>query len=162
MTEWILTLGLLTGPGFDPDTETQRHICGYHARPPSPQQPAAYQKLRPQFIARWLRLQRAAFQAGIPLAAGSTWRSRAEQARLYRQKGPRWAARPGRSNHEKGLAIDMVDMCRRTSVKRGTKADRWLNRHVRSYSLRRPMAHEPWHIEPLTYLKHTVIQSIAD
>lgn len=56
----------------------------------------------------------------------------------------------------------MMDMCRRATVRRGTKADRWLNRNVRSYSLRRPMAHEPWHIEPVTYLQQTVIQSVAD
>lgn len=162
MTHWLLFFRLLTGPGFDPEADIERHVCGYHARPPSPSRPAAYQKLRPQVIGKWLTLQRAAFQAGVPLAAGSTWRSRAEQARLYRRKGPRWAARPGRSNHERGLAIDVMDMCRRGAVKRDTKADRWLNRNLHAYGFRRPMSYEPWHIEPVKYINQTVIQSTAD
>jgi D-alanyl-D-alanine carboxypeptidase len=43
---------------------------------------------------------------GIELKPTSGFRSNAEQQALYDKYGPGRAARPGTSNHEKGLAVD--------------------------------------------------------
>jgi phage-related minor tail protein len=47
------------------------------------------------------------FQQFPGLSIRSGFRSYEEQARLYAEKGPGWAAPPGRSNHERGLAADL-------------------------------------------------------
>ena len=83
---------------------------------------------------------RAAFAAipGGTCRVGSGFRSHSEQARLYRAK-PGLAARPGHSNHERGLAADL-------SCNHGALA--WLHRNASRFGLRFPMSYESWHIEP--------------
>lgn len=70
---------------------------------------------------------------------GSGFRSHAEQAAIY-HKRPGLAARPGHSNHERGLAADL-------SCHDGAMA--WLHAHAHTYGLTFPMSWEPWHIEPI-------------
>lgn len=94
--------------------------------------------LKPAFLAKLASL-RAAMPAGMGFRVGSGFRSHAQQARLHAQK-PGLAARPGHSNHERGLAGDLKFY--------GTGASRWVHRYARQHGLRFPMAHEPWHIEP--------------
>jgi hypothetical protein len=81
-----------------------------------------------------------AYSAGIgrDLTVGSGFRTRAEQAALYRAK-PGLAAPPGRSHHEQGLAADISPQLG------GTKLG---NPAAARYGLRFPMSWEPWHIEP--------------
>lgn len=78
---------------------------------------------------------------------GHGFRSRSDQARLYRQK-PHLAAPPGRSNHEKGLAYDLVfegGMAGPVAV--------WAHANAARFGLKFPMLggkgkkYEPWHIE---------------
>lgn len=74
---------------------------------------------------------------------GSGWRSYEAQAALYNDyingvPGQAPAAPPGRSNHEKGLAIDL-------SPSRTTGAERAAGA---AFDLRWPMSYEPWHVEP--------------
>ena len=88
---------------------------------------------------------RAAF-AAIPdggCRVGSGWRSHAAQAALHRAK-PGLAARPGHSNHERGLAADL-------SCDGGALA--WLHDHASRFALNFPMSYEPWHIESADRLR---------
>lgn len=79
----------------------------------------------------------------------SGYRSSSHQAKLYRDavkkygaKGARkWVAPPGRSRHNHGLAVDLVQ---------NKKALDWVHEHAGEYGLGFPMGHEPWHLEPLS------------
>lgn len=53
----------------------------------------------------------------------------------------KWVAPPGRSNHNHGVAIDL----RYNS----DAARRWFHENAKRFGLSFPMAHEPWHIEPI-------------
>lgn len=74
----------------------------------------------------------------------SGFRTYAEQAALFASKGPGLAARPGSSNHEKGLAIDITDSAG------FARAMRTAPKNARLYSR---MAHEPWHWSTTGYQK---------
>lgn len=97
--------------------------------------PEGARGLEPWFVARlgclFARVQ------GLSIVSG--FRTRAEQARLYREK-PRLAAPPGRSMHERGLAADLGfgSAAARTAA----------HRQASSCGLRFPVSYEPWHIEP--------------
>lgn len=80
---------------------------------------------------------------GNILTITSGWRSRAQQAALFREKGGyssshAGAARPGTSMHEKGLAIDHSPHS--TSSMRSLAS---------RFGLRYPMGNEPWHVQPV-------------
>lgn len=107
------------------------------------------QGLKPHFIARLAAL-RAAMPVGLGFSVGSGFRSHAEQARLHALK-PRLAARPGRSNHERGLAGDLKFASGESS--------RWLHRNASRYGLRFPMSYEPWHIEPVGATRYAAKRS---
>jgi len=81
---------------------------------------------------------------GRPLTVNSAYRSREEQARLYMEKGPGLAAPPGRSLHERGLAVDVSSIDARKLEELGL---------LQKYGFARTLPHEPWH---LTY------QSVGD
>jgi len=55
----------------------------------------------------------------------------------------KWVAPPGKSNHGRGVAIDL-----RYSTEAARK---WFHSNANRFGLAFPMAHEPWHIEPLGY-----------
>ncbi|MCP3144505.1 M15 family metallopeptidase [Pyxidicoccus xibeiensis] len=81
---------------------------------------------------------------GLSLRVTSGYRSRREQRWLYeryrRGLGPQ-AARPGRSNHQRGLAVDLVvgDVTSPTYD--------WLASHACRFGFRRTVPSEPWHWE---------------
>jgi LAS superfamily LD-carboxypeptidase LdcB len=85
------------------------------------------------------KLKQAFADNPAPCHVGSGFRTRDEQAALYRAK-PHLAARPGHSNHERGLAADL-------SCENGGLA--WLHSHASKYGLCFPMSYEAWHIEPV-------------
>jgi len=101
-------------------------------------------------LARPLReaLRRAASDAagqGVEFVVDSGWRSYAYQERLFReavskygsdQVAARWVARPDRSAHVSGGAIDL-----------GRDAAAWLSEHGAAYGLCRVYGNEPWHFE---------------
>jgi phage-related protein len=91
--------------------------------------------LVPSFLAA-LRAYSSGIGRNINVTSG--FRTRAQQAALYRQK-PGLAAPPGRSNHEKGLAADITPQMGGTRLGNPTS---------QRYGLRYPMSYEPWHIEP--------------
>lgn len=84
-------------------------------------------------------------QSGGRLHIVSGYRSPERQAQLYeegkRKHGAnvnRWVAPPGKSNHNKGFAVDMG----------GTpEGVAWMAQNLGRFGLHQPMAHEPWHIE---------------
>lgn len=91
--------------------------------------------LNQQFLG-WLNAWSRAIRTRISVTSG--YRTHAQQAALYRQK-PGLAAPPGRSNHEYGLAADIIPQLGGTS--RGNQA--------RQFAMHFPMSYEPWHIEPI-------------
>lgn len=109
------------------------------AAPPTSRALGNTQGLKSTFVEKLASL-RAAMPAGLSFRVGSGFRTYAQQAALHAQK-PRLAARPGRSNHERGLAGDLKFSSRESA--------RWIHRNSRKYGLRFPMSYEPWHIEPV-------------
>ena len=80
----------------------------------------------------------------VPLEARTiwlraAWRSREEQTCLYTKVGPPWAARPGSSIHESGVAVDIEDWGPRTFGQD--------DRLLRGTGWCRTVAAEPWHYE---------------
>lgn len=87
--------------------------------------------------------------SGGKIKINSGYRSSARQAKIYadavRKYGSekaarKWAAPPGKSNHNHGLAADL-----------GFSGDgeAWAHANAGKYGLVFPMGHEPWHIEPV-------------
>lgn len=96
---------------------------------------ASMEGLAPDFQAR-LNALIAASGGRITLTSG--FRTRAQQAALYKKK-PKLAAKPGRSNHEKGEAGDIAF--------KDDNARKWAHANAKRFGLHFPMSHEPWHIE---------------
>ncbi len=104
--------------------------------------------LNPEFASRFAAMAKEYMDTtGKKLTITDAFRSREEQARLYALK-PNLAAPPGRSRHEKGIAIDMDSMQANELYKSGL---------MEKYGFYRPMfppwgggpgkKTEPWHIE---------------
>lgn len=87
--------------------------------------------------------------SGGKVKINSGYRSTERQAQLYadavKKYGPeqarKWAAPPGKSNHNHGLAADLG------YADADTKA--WVHKNAAKYGLVFPLSHEPWHIEPV-------------
>lgn len=86
--------------------------------------------------------------AAVPgLTVTSGFRSYDQQAKLYAEKGPGWAAPPGRSQHERGTAADL-------SYKGSGQLPQWVRDEAAKYGITFPLANrarnpEPWHAEPV-------------
>lgn len=94
-------------------------------------------------------------QAFVGASGGGVWitsgfRSPQKQQQLWdaalRKYGDpeiadNWVARPGSSNHEKGMAVDLGF--------RDQAAREWAHANAARFGLHFPMEWEPWHIEPL-------------
>lgn len=87
----------------------------------------------------------------------SGYRSPERQAQLYQealrkygspQAARRWVAPPGRSNHNHGKAVD-ISYNGRSLKHAPDNVRKWVHENAKKYGLHFPMAHEPWHIEPL-------------
>ncbi len=91
----------------------------------------------------FLAMRAAAEDAGVELRLESGFRTVDEQRELYRawRKGHgHKAARPGRSNHQSGRALDIAVI----SV---PGALPWLEEHAASFGFKRTVKSEPWHWE---------------
>ena len=103
------------------------------------------ESLRKDVAAAFQLMIATARQEGIFLWAGSGYRTLAEQRRLYRRfrrgLGPK-AARPGRSNHHLGIAVDIPVGGDESSVNYD-----WLATHACRFGFQRTVANEPWHWE---------------
>ncbi|BDZ42611.1 hypothetical protein GCM10025865_19100 [Paraoerskovia sediminicola] len=106
-------------------------------------------------------------EAGMPMYARSAYRSYAEQrstysswvSRLGKERADVESARAGYSEHQTGLAADLVPStgpCRAYGCMAGTDQARWIEEHAYEYGLivRFPEGaqdvtgyiHEPWHV----------------
>ena len=65
----------------------------------------------------------------------------ADAQRKHGENWRRWAAAPGKSNHNKGLAADLHYL--------NDAAKEWAHANAARYGLEFPMGWEPWHVEPL-------------
>lgn len=85
-------------------------------------------------------------QAAVPgLTITSGFRSYDQQAKLYAEK-PGWAARPGTSNHERGMAADLA-------YNGSGRLPQWVRDKAGEFGISFPLANrarnpEPWHAEP--------------
>lgn len=103
-----------------------------------------------EFKARlWTLIQNMPDELAGQVTIISAYRSEEHQQELYDKavakygaaEAGKWAAPPGRSNHNHGLAMDL---------RYGSEAARkWVHQNAARFGLNFPMAHEPWHIEPL-------------
>lgn len=82
------------------------------------------------------RMVAAAQKAGVQLIINSGYRTHAEQQALWNaHPDPKWVARPGTSNHEKGQAIDFANV---------GNAWAWLKAHAGQFGFKN-YPPEPWH-----------------
>lgn len=91
----------------------------------------------------FLAMRAAAADAGIELGLASGFRTAEEQLELYRawRKGRgHKAAKPGRSNHQSGRALDIAGV-----MAPGALA--WLEANAASFGFTRTVKNEPWHWE---------------
>ncbi|MEJ1932280.1 M15 family metallopeptidase, partial [Nostoc sp. NIES-2111] len=82
----------------------------------------------------------------IKIASG--YRSNERQAQIYaeavrkygsEEAARKWAAPPGKSNHNHGQAVDLKYL--------GPEAKRWVHDNAEKYGLYFPLKHEDWHLE---------------
>jgi D-alanyl-D-alanine carboxypeptidase len=148
-----ILLCLLAPPAFA-GPEPRRSASKQSRRSPAAKKPVASkrklvrisggERLRNDAAASFERMYAEAREEGLWLWVISGHRSWAEQKYLYRLYrkglGPR-AARPGRSNHQRGTAVDIS--VRNTS----TLTYEWLAANACRFGFRRTVSSEPWHWE---------------
>lgn len=100
--------------------------------------------MRSDAAAAFNRMHAAARAQGIDLKVNSGFRTMAEQQALYRayQNGTgNLAAKPGYSNHQGGIAVDI------NVGGTGTSTYRWLAANAKNHGFVRTVPSEPWHWE---------------
>lgn len=105
--------------------------------------------LDPVFQNRLAALREAGLAQGYDIGLLSAGRTKAEQAQIYAdtvaKRGPdaarSWAAPPGHSNHEKGLAGDL-------DYHGNDAAAKWAHDNASTFGLHFPLSNENWHVEP--------------
>lgn len=88
----------------------------------------------------------AAKKDGLQLKVNSAFRTMGEQKKLYKkyQEGGNLAAKPGYSNHQSGVAVDI----NRAAANAGdSPIDVWLRNNAHKYGFYNTVANEPWHWE---------------
>ena len=87
----------------------------------------------------------AARRAGINLSTTSGYRTHAQQQALYKKYGSPRAAKPGYSNHQMGLAVDIGGV-----GGYNTRAYRWLSANASKFGFANNVPNEYWHF---TYVR---------
>ncbi len=142
---WSLLLALvcLLAPGLAPGADVKRKRAKTATARQLVPLPGG-ESLRRDAAASFLRMAAAARSEGIWLWVTSGYRTRKEQRRLYERYrkglGPK-AARPGRSNHQRGLAVDVI------VGDEESPTYRWLAANACRHGFRRTVPSEPWHWE---------------
>jgi LAS superfamily LD-carboxypeptidase LdcB len=103
------------------------------------------------------KMASAAKQAGVTITIASGFRTVARQEyfwNCYQTKqcnNGNLAARPGTSNHGRGIALDVNTNCgSQTGAKpncAGSKVYQWLKNNGHKYGFKRTVQSEPWHWE---------------
>jgi len=134
-----LTRNYQTAPGEPPMDVPDGTTVFENAHP-------AVAKLDPKLLQALRQAATAAGGDGVKFSVNSGWRSRKDQARLFREavakygsktEAARWVAIPGTSAHESGDAIDLGP----------AEATAWLSGHGARYGLCPIYRTEPWHYE---------------
>lgn len=119
-------------------------------------------KLESETADKWKEMVLAALKDGVKLSLRSAFRSNQEQQKLYdryqawkkyqsgessvpSQESPP-AARPGFSNHQQGLAVDIYE----AAISLGgydSEAFKWLEKNASRFSFENTVSGEPWHWE---------------
>lgn len=130
-------------------------------------------RLRSQANQAFINMAESAKESGVQLVAISAYRSYDHQQGLYnryveqhgKERADRFSARPGHSEHQTGLAVDLNWI---SEDFENTDAFRWLQKHAHEYGfiLRYPKGqehitgymYEPWHyryvgVETASYIK---------
>lgn len=119
--------------------------------------PDSFTGLQPEFASGVYRMVQDAHAAGIPLQITSAYRSPEVQAQLYQnalakygspEAARKWVAPPGRSQHNKGTAVDFAingSLIRDAN----SPAAQWIRANAARYGLAVPMDWEPWQVEPM-------------
>jgi hypothetical protein len=101
-------------------------------------------QLRSDAAAAFTRMHAAAQRAGVNLTVASAFRTMEEQRVLYQKylNGTgNLAAKPGYSNHQGGIALDI------NVGSTGTSTYKWLAAHAKEFGFARTVPSEPWHWE---------------
>jgi peptidoglycan hydrolase-like protein with peptidoglycan-binding domain len=101
-------------------------------------------EMRSDAAAAFNRMHAAARAAGINITVNSGFRSMEQQRALYRaylNGTGNLAAKPGFSNHQGGIAVDM------NVGGTGTSTYRWLAANAKNFGFVRTVPSEPWHWE---------------
>lgn len=99
--------------------------------------------LRSDAAAKFNQMKAAARRAGVTLSPVSGFRTMAQQRSLYAAyKAGRGnlAARPGYSNHQGGISVDVA-----TNASYRSASYKWLARNARQYGFVNDVRGEPWH-----------------
>jgi peptidoglycan hydrolase-like protein with peptidoglycan-binding domain len=102
------------------------------------------EEMRSDAAATYNRMYTAARSAGITLKVNSGFRSMSEQQALYKayKNGTgHLAAKPGFSNHQGGIAVDV------NVGGTGTSTYKWMAAHAKGFGFLRTVPSEPWHWE---------------
>lgn len=137
---------------------------------PSPLQWVGGYQLRSDAAAAYTQLRQAAAKAGLGLGLCSAYRSYSTQVATYdhwvsvlgRAGADKVSARPGFSEHQTGLAMDVIrpdGYCTLESCFGGTSIGRWVAAHCYQYGLivryeqgqqgETGYSYEPWHLRYL-------------
>lgn len=103
------------------------------------------------------KMATAARKAGVYIKVASGFRTISRQQYFWkcyvtkRCNGGNLAARPGTSNHGRGIALDLNTNCGRQTRARpncgGSRVYQWLYRNAHKYGFTRTVKSEPWHWE---------------
>lgn len=99
--------------------------------------------LRSDAAQKFNQMKAAARRAGVTLSPVSGFRTMAQQRALYaayRAGHGNLAARPGYSNHQGGISVDVS-----TNGGYSSATYKWLARHGRAYGFVNDVRTEPWH-----------------
>ncbi|HZH16555.1 MAG TPA: peptidoglycan-binding protein [Archangium sp.] len=102
------------------------------------------EEMRSDAAAAYNRMYAAARSADITLKVNSGFRSMSEQQALYKayKNGTgHLAAKPGFSNHQGGIAVDV------NVGGTGTSTYKWMANHAKGFGFVRTVPSEPWHWE---------------
>lgn len=117
--------------------------------------------LRADAAAYFLAMAQAAREAGIELVVNSSFRSMEKQTALYakyqadladfvrksRPTKPTPVARPGYSNHQSGVAVDInrAPGDNLATVEPDSPIDKWLAENASRFGFKQTVPREPWH-----------------
>jgi len=137
----------VSGPVTNPGTGGGRAVKGYVngvARDITVSPIAGGKEMRSDAAAAFNRMHAAAKAAGINLHVNSAFRTMEEQRALYQKylNGTgNLAAKPGYSNHQGGIAVDI------NVGGTGTSTYKWLANNASRFGFVRTVPSEPWHWE---------------